>query len=315
MSTVPPADGPEQPPLSDEQWAAFLRDAVEGSGAGAPKEPSARARTRLRRVRTAMRRGFRRPARLSVRAGLQAVVPWLAVAAVVVYGAWEQGLLSWGGGDESGPARAVALPGGGVSDGDHCGARGYHHFPLPPDASAPAPRSASAQHGPQLVLGSYGYVKPSRRTPGRLTVGLLFAPGSDGPLKLSRTLGGEGAAVEIEGPDGLVGGAHGLPVTWATPAKPGDAGTARIDLADGGGAELSLPPQALCPGYDATSVAEHLPPPADSSRTITGQPSYTLTVSVRDPGVGALRTSLGLPSAGGPAANVLSANNLVPDVP
>ncbi|MEU6588833.1 hypothetical protein ABZ923_06310 [Streptomyces sp. NPDC046881] len=311
MSTVPPADGPDQPPLSDEQWAAFLRDAVEGDGAGAPREPSARARTRLRRLRAGLRRGPRRPARFSVRAGVQAVVPWLAAAAVVVYGAWEQGLLSWGGGEEPGPARAVALPGGGVSDGDHCGARGYHHFPLPAAASVPVPKSADPPSGPRLVLGSYGYVKPSRRAPGRLTVGLLFAPGEKGSLELSRTLGGEGAAVEIEGPDGLVGGAHGVPVTWDSPAKPGDAGTARIDLTDEGGAELSLPSQALCPGYDAVSVAGHLPPPTDSSNTITGQPPYTLTVSVRDPGVGALRTSLGLPPGGG----ILSANNLVPDGP
>ncbi|MFJ4948707.1 hypothetical protein [Streptomyces sp. NPDC088760] len=311
MSTVPPAEGPDRLPLSDEQWAAFLRDAVEGGGAGAPREPSARARTRFRRLLAGLRRGLRRPARFSVRAGLQAVVPWLAAAAVVVYGAWEQGLLSWGGADEPGPARAVALPGGGVSDGDHCGARGHHHFPLPAAASAPAPKSADPPPGPQLVLRSYGYVKPSRRAPGRLTVGLLFAPGPKGSLQLSRTLGGEGAAVEIEGPDGLVGGAHGVPVTWDAPVQPGDAGKTRIDLTDGGGAELSLPPEAMCPGYDAAAVGGHLAPPTDSSRTITGQPSYTLTVSVRDPGVGVLRTSLGLP----PDGNVLSADNLVPDGP
>ncbi|WP_234342654.1 hypothetical protein [Streptomyces sp. NRRL B-3648] len=311
MSTVPPADGSDQPPLSDEQWAAFLRDAVESGGAGAPREPSARARTRLGRLRAGVRRGLRRPARFSVRAGVQAVVPWLAAAAVVVYGALEQGLLSWARADASGPARAVALPGGGVSDGDHCGARGYHRFPLPAAASAPAPRSADPSPGPQLVLGSYGYVKPSRRVPGRLTVGLLFAPGPKGALELSRTLGGEGVAVEIEGPDGLVGGAHGVPVTWDAPARPGDAGTVRIGLAEGGGAELSLPPEALCPGYGAAAVAEHLPPATDSSNTITGQPAYTLTVSVRDPGVGVLRRSLSLP----PGGDVLSANNLVPDAP
>ncbi|MEU7408664.1 hypothetical protein AB0B40_04910 [Streptomyces sp. NPDC042638] len=96
MSTVPPADGSDQPPLSDEQWAAFLRDAVRR-----PREPSARARTRLGRLRAGVRRGLRRPARFSVRAGVQAVVPWPAAAAVVVYGAWERGLLSWARGDAS----------------------------------------------------------------------------------------------------------------------------------------------------------------------------------------------------------------------
>ncbi|MEV7812349.1 hypothetical protein AB0P05_16600 [Streptomyces flaveolus] len=237
--------------------------------------------------------------RTLIHAALQTVVPWLAAAAVVIAMAWQQGLFDWGASAASGPARTIALPGGGFSDGGRCGAKGYHYFPLPADASAPpAAQSADPRPGPQLVLGSYGYEKLSR-APGRFTVGLLFAPGPEGSLKLSRTLGGEGVAVEIEGPDGLVGGAHGLPVTWDSATQSGT----------GGSAEVSLPLEALCPGQDAETVRKRLEPPIDSSNTITGQPAYTLTVSVRDPGIGTQRRSIGLP----PGGNLLSANNLVPE--
>ncbi|MCE0447521.1 hypothetical protein LT493_35380 [Streptomyces tricolor] len=51
-------------------------------------------------------------------------------------------MLPRGGPEETGPARAVGLPGGGVSAGDHCGEKGYHHFPLPAAATSPAPRPA-----------------------------------------------------------------------------------------------------------------------------------------------------------------------------
>ncbi|MFC9928386.1 hypothetical protein [Streptomyces sp. NPDC127190] len=326
MNTVPPAEGPDEGPdsfrssIPDEQWAAFLRAAAEDDGSAAPKEPSARARMVARRLRERSasaadaRPRPRRPARPSPREVLQAVVPWLVAAAVLLYGAWQWGLLSWGDGSdsaESGPARAVALPGGGVTDGAHCGEQGYHYFPLPAAASAPAPQSAEGQPGPQLTLGSYGYEKLSGRTPGSFGIGLLFAPGTHRPLVLSRDLHGEGVAVEIEGPHGLVAGAHGLPVTWAAPGKAGGADRQHIDVTDGGGGEITLPLTALCPGYDAETVTEGLRIPTDSSNTITGQPAYTLTVSVREPAVGTLRTAVGLPAGGG----LLSANNLVPDGP
>ncbi|WP_077796774.1 hypothetical protein [Streptomyces sp. JHA26] len=54
MSSVPPPDrsGDEPAPsISDEQWEAFLREAAEGGGGSAPKEPSARARMVARRLR------------------------------------------------------------------------------------------------------------------------------------------------------------------------------------------------------------------------------------------------------------------------
>ncbi|MGW2744087.1 hypothetical protein [Streptomyces sp. NPDC001450] len=316
MSSIQPPEGSDGGPedhssISDEQWAKFLRDTAEGDGAAAPKEPSARARMmnrRLRNVLKAERKG-RRPKGRAFRDRAGAVIPWMAVAAVVLVGAYQQGLLSWDRPPASGPAKAVALPGGGTSDGDQCGTKGHHHFPLPAAASSPAPQ-ATPHPGPQLELGSYGYSQPGR-TPGGFSIGLLFAQGPKGPLKVSRTLGGEGAAVEIEGPDGLVAGAHGLPVTWNSPGKTGREDKTHIDLTGGGSGEITLPVRALCPGYDGNAVWKGLQPPIDSSNTITGQPTYTLTVSVRDPGIGELRKSIGVPVGG----NLLSANNLVPDGP
>ncbi|WP_399887535.1 hypothetical protein ACGH7X_23215 [Streptomyces sp. BBFR51] len=53
MSSVPPPDRSDDEPssLSDEQLESFLREAAEGGGASAPKEPSARARMVARRLR------------------------------------------------------------------------------------------------------------------------------------------------------------------------------------------------------------------------------------------------------------------------
>ncbi|MGW1168769.1 hypothetical protein [Streptomyces sp. NPDC001153] len=51
MSTVPsPPDHPDESSIPDEQWEAFLREAVEDGGRNAPKEPSARARMVTRRL-------------------------------------------------------------------------------------------------------------------------------------------------------------------------------------------------------------------------------------------------------------------------
>lgn len=54
MSSVPPpdrSDGEPAPSISDEQLEAFLREAADGGGGSAPKEPSARARMVARRLR------------------------------------------------------------------------------------------------------------------------------------------------------------------------------------------------------------------------------------------------------------------------
>ncbi|MFJ8093594.1 hypothetical protein [Streptomyces griseofuscus] len=319
MSSLPPAQGPDESP-SDEQWEAFLRDAMEGGGAGAPKEASARDRLAAARVRRPRRPRRPRPRRpRSATAWLAAAAPWTAVAAVVVFGAFQMGLIpvprssppAPAAGSASGPAEAVSLPGGGTSDGDQCGTKGYHHFPLPAgatDVEPPSPASpASPASGPQLSLSHYGYAADPGGE-GGIVIGLRFTtPGTKKPLRVSRTLGGEGAAVEIEGPDGLVAGAHGLPVSWPSAARASASG-ASVDVSDGGGGEIVVPAEALCPGHDGDSVARSLVPPADSTGTVTGPPPYRLVVSLRDPAVGTLRTTLGLPAGGG----LLSAVNLVP---
>jgi len=55
-------------------------------------------------------------------------------------------------------------------------------------------------------------------------------------------------------------------------------------------------------------VDKNLVAPMDSHNSITGQPAYTLTVSISDTAIGALRTSIGSSVAG----NVIAADNLVP---
>lgn len=222
------------------------------------------------------------------------------------------------------PSTDAALPGGGVSDGGECGVKGFHHFPLPA-APASAPTSApgttgvapvalaepvgSPPSGPQLMLGSYGFGASSAHDPGRFTIDLLLAPG-DGlqPLDLSQPLGPEGVAVEIEGPDGLVAGAHGLPVTLDAGTPRTASGAIHIGAAHGGSARVTLPAQALCPGINGYAVLQRLSPPVDSHNTITGQPSCTLTVSISDPAIGAVRRATGSAVQG----DVLSADNRLP---
>ncbi|WBP91312.1 hypothetical protein [Kitasatospora cathayae] len=115
------------------------------------------------------------------------------------------------------PAADVALPGGGVSDGTRCGTKGFHHFkPAPASFTfAAGPQSDAPPPGPQLVLSSYGFSRTSQKDPGHFTIGLGLGPGpgaGDRALDLSAPLGPQGVAVEIEGSDGLVAGAHGLPL-------------------------------------------------------------------------------------------------------
>ncbi|MFF2149237.1 hypothetical protein [Kitasatospora sp. NPDC058190] len=107
------------------------------------------------------------------------------------------------------PTVDVALPGGGVSDATRCGAKGFHHFEAAPASFTFAGSLADAPPpGPQLVLGSYGFSRSSGNDPGHFTINLLPGPGAGGrALDLSTPLGPQGVAVEIEGPDGLVGGA------------------------------------------------------------------------------------------------------------
>ncbi|MDH6141901.1 hypothetical protein P3T35_003922 [Kitasatospora sp. GP30] len=206
----------------------------------------------------------------------------------------------------SGPTTDVALPGGGVTDGSKCGAKGFHHFASPTPPTHPEARPGGPGPGPQLVLGSYGFERRSAHDPGRFTLDLLLAPGADQPLDLSAPLGPQGVAVEIEGPNGLVGGAYNVPITLDDGTSRTTDGRIRIRSENGGSAEVVLPAQILCPGIDALAV--NLSAPLDSRNTIIGQPPYTLTVSISDPAIGALRRAVGSTAAG----DVLSTDNRVP---
>jgi hypothetical protein len=105
-------------------------------------------------------------------------------------------------------------------------------------------------------------------------------------------------AVEIEGPDGLVGGAFDLPVEPGNGTAHTPQGKISIGSQDGAIVKVTLPAQALCPGIDALAVQQRLGPPIDSTNTITGPASYKLTVSLADPAIGALRHATGSPIQG-----------------
>jgi hypothetical protein len=211
--------------------------------------------------------------------------------------------------DESGPARAVALPGGGTSDGDRCGEAGFHHFSVPASSGVGYGPDGAPPPGPQLVLGAYGFGQTSADD-GHFTFTLdLAAVGATDPVDLAPPLGPQGVSVEIEGPDGLVGGAYGLPVVYDGPRGPG--GGIRIGPRTGVSADVTLPVLALCPGHGGFEVSEKLNMPIDEHNTIIGQPPYTLTVSVSDPEIGRLRRSVHSPVPG----DVLSADNRMPANP
>lgn len=232
-------------------------------------------------------------------------IPWL-VGGVFAVGLLQQG--NWFGlfDHTSGPARDVALAGGGTSDGAECGAKGYHYFALGSVTDTGGARPDDPG-GPQAVLGSYGGGTSATAAAGRdfsLRVTLLLAAGPSGSLDLAAPLGARGVAVEVEGPDGLVAGAHGLPVTIEDAPKTADG---RVHVGAAGlSVEVLLPAEAICPGQDVLTIARKLFAPVDARNTITGQPPYTLAVSLSDPAVAALRHGTGVD---GP---VLAANNLMP---
>ncbi|MFD9596401.1 hypothetical protein ACFWA9_27155 [Kitasatospora sp. NPDC059973] len=209
------------------------------------------------------------------------------------------------------PTTDAALPGGGTFIGSRCGTKNFHHF-TPPVTPVPEPtgrgeRRGRRTPGPQLVLGSYGFGRHGVDDQGEFTIDLLLGPGTERELELSGPLGPEGVAVEIEGPEGIVGGAYGLPVTLSDDEVPSPEGKVRITPGSGGSAGVTLPAQALCPGYDGFALQRVLVAPLDSSNTIIGDPPYRLTVSISDPAVGALRRASGSPLTG----DVLSADNRI----
>ncbi|WP_354637588.1 hypothetical protein [Kitasatospora camelliae] len=203
------------------------------------------------------------------------------------------------------PAADVALPGGGVSDGSRCGTKGYHRYALPPGTATglDAGGRETAAPGPRMHLGAYGVASTGASDPGRFTFDLEFS--APQPVELTVP---SGVAVEIEGPDGLVGGAHDLPVRFADTVPRSAEGRVQLGPGASWSAEVVLPAEALCPGFDAFAVQQRLAPPTDASNTITGRPAYTLTVSVSDPAIGAARKAAGSPVTG----DVLGATNLLP---
>lgn len=164
------------------------------------------------------------------------------VTALFAFGiAYHQQFFGLNSAPSSGPARDVALPGGGVSDGSHCGAKGYHYFPVSAvtDTGGMLPGTPA---GPAAVLGANGTEIPAH-SPGDFTFTFSLNSGS--------------------------------------------------------------PSRSLI--LDVAKVGQALNPPYNAHNTITGQPPYTLTISVSDPAVTALRRELNS-TATGP---VLAANNLV----
>ncbi|MBR7832122.1 hypothetical protein KDL01_02560 [Actinospica durhamensis] len=207
----------------------------------------------------------------------------------------------------AGSTQDMPLVGGGVSDGSKCGTKGYQYFAVSTvtDIGGMLPGTPA---GPAMVLGSYGAEVSGQGDPGEFTISFSLATGSSAhSLDLTAPFGALGVAVEIEGPNGLVGGAHNLPVTLDDPSARLPNGKIRVGNAYGLSAELKLPAAALCPGYDVMDVNNELSPPSDSHDTITGQPPYTLTVSISDPAVTVSRAELHS-TAGGP---VLAADNHV----
>ena len=236
-------------------------------------------------------------------------IPWVVTGLVALAIAYHQqffGLTtaSAAAAPASGPTRDIALAGGGTSDGSHCGTKGYHYYPVSTvtDTGGMLPGTPA---GPAVILGAYGTEMSAADDPGHFTINLLFATGSaTRTLDLSAPLH---VAVEIEGPHGLIGGAHNLPATLDDPSAKLPNGKIQVNSADGLSIEVTMPAAALCPGYNVTDVGRELDAPTDAHNTITGQPPYTITVSISDPTVTVLRREMHSTTTG----PVLAANNHV----
>jgi hypothetical protein len=201
----------------------------------------------------------------------------------------------------------TAQPAPGISDIAECGTKGYHYFKLSTVMNLDG-TSQNTPTGPQMVLSTYGAEQNGPDDRGELTFTLSLSTGSSSRnLDLSAPLGTAGVAVEIEGPNGLIGGAHDLPVRLEQQSARLPNGKIRVAAADPGlDADVTMPAIDLCPGYKALAVQKNLLAPTDASSTITGQPPYTVTVSISDPAITTLRAALAS-TATGP---VLAANNL-----
>ncbi|BAJ33053.1 MULTISPECIES: hypothetical protein [Kitasatospora] len=214
------------------------------------------------------------------------------------------------------PTGDRALPGGGTFAGSECGQHGYHHFPNPldtlPGDTPPGPwlgfaPNASRSGASPSGASPSGASSPLRTSPsGGLLLDLELGSGSSAPLALPAPLGSAGIAVEIEGPNGVVAAAHGLPATVSGAAHTPD-GTGWLVAENGTTAHLELPAVALCPGVDAAALAVGTAPRVNADGTVPGPPAYTLTVSVADPEIAELRRTLGTRLHG----EVLAVTNLL----
>ncbi|MGW6915327.1 hypothetical protein ACWGB8_16150 [Kitasatospora sp. NPDC054939] len=199
------------------------------------------------------------------------------------------------------PTTDTPLPGGGTSLHSRCGTRGGHLLPQPPRTPESPGRPTP---GPQLTLGSYGSSVSGAHDRGRFEVGLLLAAGPGGTLELPDGLDPHGVVVEIEGPDGFVGGGYGLRVEFDAWSERSPEGGVRVGP-QGASGMVVLPAEALCAGHDLTTVTGRLMAPIDAHNTVVGQPPYTLTVSFAQPAVAALRREVRAPVQG----EVLGADN------
>jgi hypothetical protein len=164
------------------------------------------------------------------------------------------------------------LEGGGTAALSECGTSD-RHFPGP----SPSPDAST----PQMVMRGYGYSSTGANDPGYITITVSIAAGSERPMTLSRPLGSEGPSVEIQGPDGTVAAAYGLPVKIThEPAGELEVGRLPLDF------QIVLPADAACPGHSLSDVMRNT--------TASGGGSATLAVTISDPAIGRHRAAHGL---------------------
>ncbi|MDX3245089.1 hypothetical protein [Streptomyces sp. ME18-1-4] len=171
------------------------------------------------------------------------------------------------------------LSGGGTAALSLCGQREQYHFagPRPPKDSAT----------PQMVVMSYRYSSTGASDPGRITIRLSVAAGSEESMTLGSPLGVEGPSVEIQGPDGVEVAAYGLPVKVISGSADG-----RLQVGSKGTLdyEVRVPPAAACPGHSLSRAVENT--------SMQGADFSTLTVTISDPAIGRYREARGVDAAG-----------------
>lgn len=166
------------------------------------------------------------------------------------------------------------MRGGGIAALSLCGKKEQHHF-----LGSRPPKDATA---PQMVVRSYAYYSAGVSDPGRIIIHLSIASGSERPLILTTPLGTEGAAVEVEGPDGVQLAAYNLPVKIRSSFVDKQLKIGPTTPAD---VEVVVPPAAACPGHSLSKVK--------ASSTGQGGGTSTLTVAISDPAIARYRAAHG----------------------